>query len=132
MVEEEEEEEEEEEGRIVLGRRLTGMCRVCQGGADSCFPLCFFAHPTKWRRHRTATEEIPNLQRNKNTPRPVIEPGSSATGGNINHYITADMTEARGCWESSLLAFVACVVSCGVALAHDVHGIPKRMNPCTI
>jgi hypothetical protein len=36
------------------------------------------------------------------------------------------MTEARGCWESSLLAFVACVVSCGVALAHDVHGIPKR------
>ena len=79
MVEEEEEEEEKErEGRIVLGRRLTGMRRACQGGADSCFPLCFFVHPTKWRRHRTATEEIPHLQRNKDTPRPGLEPGSSA------------------------------------------------------
>ena len=66
---EEEEEEEEEEGRTVLGRRLAGMCRVCQRGADSCFPLCFFVHPTKWRRHRTATEEIPNLQKKKQTLR---------------------------------------------------------------
>ena len=45
MEEEEEEEEEEKEkegeGRIVLGRRLTGMCRVRQEGSDACFPLCF-------------------------------------------------------------------------------------------
>ncbi len=39
--EEEEEKEKEGEGRIVLGRRLTGMCRVRQEVSDACFPLCF-------------------------------------------------------------------------------------------
>ena len=80
MEEEEEEEEEKEkerEGRTVLGRRLTGMRRLRQG-IRCLFPALFFDRPTKLRRHRIAIEEIPNPQRNKDTPRPGIEPGSSA------------------------------------------------------
>ena len=78
MEEEEEEEEEKEkerEGRTVLGRRLTGMCRVRR--IRCLFPALFFDHPTKLRRHRIAIEETPNPQRNKDAPRPGIEPGSS-------------------------------------------------------
>ena len=76
-MEEEEEEEEEEEGKIVLGRRLTGMRRLRQGGADSCFPLCF----SITRQSGEDIEQRPKRYqtcRKTNTPRPGIEPGSSA------------------------------------------------------
>ena len=89
---------EGEGGRRVLGGRLTGMCRACQGGADSCFPPLLFRSPDK-------VAKTSNSDRRDTTP--AEKQGYSAagnctrvfrvTGGNTNHYTTADVREARGC-----------------------------------
>ena len=77
MEEEEEEKEKEGGGENSFGQATHRNASRETGRIRCLFPALFFDHPTKLRRHRIAIEEIPNLQRNKDTPRPGIEPGSS-------------------------------------------------------
>ena len=59
--EEQEEEEEEEEEKEKEGEQATHRNVSRETGRIRClFPALFFDHPTKLRRHRIATEEIPN------------------------------------------------------------------------
>ena len=80
MEEEEEEEEEKEKeggGENSFGQATHRNASRETGRIRCLFPALFFDHPTKLRRHRMAIEEIPNPQRNKDTPQPGIKLGSS-------------------------------------------------------